>query len=329
MFGINIKGTGQYLPELTVGNNMLSGIMDTSDEWILTRTGMSRRHYSDGEAAWEMGAFAAKKAVLKSGIDPKEIGLVITSTITHDFNTPSAACLIQNEIGTKGAAFDVGAACSGFIYALDTAKRFLQTDDNLKYALVVANERLSAITDFNDRSTAVLFGDGAAAFVVERSDKLYSSYLMSDGSGGKYLYAKKPAGTHPFYKGSRKNPSADFPMETGYVIQDGRAVYKFAVNALFESAQKAADSGGIGLDAIDWFIPHQANLRIIETAAKNMNIPLDKFIINIKETANTSGATIPIAFDSGVNDGRIKRGDKCCLVGFGAGLTSGAVVIEY
>ena len=336
MFGINILGTGSYLPKLKVDNEMMSKIVETNDEWISTRTGISTRHLVDGETTWYMGAMASKQAIECADINPIDIGLIIDTTITNDFSTPSAACLIQNEIGAlNAAAFDLNAACSGFIYAMDTAKRFLQTDESLKYVLIVANEMLSSITNYEDRSTCILFGDGAAAFIIERSEKFYTSYLSADGSGGKYLYAKNKHRKHPFYNsdGSAKDFTnelmKDYNVDSYELVQDGRAVYKFATSALPTATQKAAQKANIDVDEIDWFIPHQANIRIIETAAKNIGVSMDKFIVNLNEIGNTSSVTIPLAFDEAVKDGRIKRGDKCCLVGFGAGLTMGCIIIDY
>lgn len=336
-FGINILGTGSYLPELIIDNEMMATIVETNSEWIETRTGMQKRHAVNGETTWYMGAMAAKQAISDAGINPAEIGLIIDTTITNDFYTPSVACIIQNEIGAlEAACFDLNAACSGFVYALDTAKRFLQTDPDLKYALIVANEMLTNVTDYTDRASCILFGDGAAAFVIERSDKFFSSYLSADGSGGKYLYAKAPHKRHPFYnntdesKDFHNGPNGDFTVNNNNcLVQDGKAVYKFATQALPLATKKAAEKAGISVDEIDWFIPHQANLRIIETAAKNIGVSMDKFIVNIQEIGNTSSVTIPLAFGEGVKSGKIKRGDKCCLVGFGAGLTLGAVIIDY
>lgn len=330
MFGINIIGTGSYAPELKITNDDMAKIVETNDEWIITRTGIKSRHYTNGETTWKMGLKAAEKAVEAAGISPEEIGLVIFSTITNDFLTPSCACLVQDAIGAKNAAaFDLNAACSGFVYSLDTAKRFLQTDDDLKYVLVVSAEVLSRIVDFNDRSTCILFGDGAGAVVVGRSDKMYSSYLSADGSGGKVLYATANFPTHPF----RTNDADDFgegmDRQDGYLFQDGKEVYKFATKALPTASSKAAEKIGFDIKDADWFIPHQANIRIIETAAKNFGVSMDKFIINLDKYGNTSSASMPIAFDEAVRDGRIKKGQKLCFVGFGAGLTMGAVICEY
>lgn len=330
MFGINILGTGSYVPKIKVTNDDLSKIVETNDEWISTRTGIKTRYMNDGEATWFMGAEAAKKAIAAANIDPAEIGLIIDSTVSGDFFTPSVACLIQNEIGAvNSAAFDINAACSGFVYALDTAKRYLQTDESLKYVLVVANEMLSRITDFTDRSTCVLFGDGAGAVVIERSEKLYSSYTAADGTGGKFLYAKKEFAPHPFRTTEGIDYGADYTGAGQCLIQDGREVYKFAVRALPFAAERAAEKIGLDLESIDIFVPHQANIRIIEAAAKSMGASMDKFIVCLDTHGNTSSASMPTALDEAVRSGRIKRGDKLCLVGFGAGLTMGAVITEY
>ncbi len=330
MFGINILGTGSYVPKLKIDNDALSKIVDTNDEWISTRTGIKTRHFNDGESAWFMGAQAAKEAIKSAGISPEDIGLIIDTTATADFYTPSVACVIQNEIGAVNAfAFDINAACSGFVYGLDTAKRFLQTDENIKYALIVSNELLSRITDFSDRSTCILFGDGAGAVVIERSEKLYSDYLSSDGSGAKFLYAKKTFPQHPFRTSQEVNYGSDFDMNDQFLHQNGKEVYKFATKALPTASIKAAEKIGLDIHEIDWFVPHQANLRIIETAAKNLGVSMDKFIITLDKYGNTSSASMPIAFDEAVRDGRIKHGQKVCFVGFGAGLTTGCVIIEY
>ncbi len=330
MFGINIIGTGSYTPKLTVTNDDMSKIVDTNDEWISTRTGIKLRCLNDGEATWYMGAKAAEKAIAAAGISPEDIGLIIDSTVTGDFYTPSCACVIQDHLGAvNAAAFDINAACSGFVYGLDTAKRFLQTDDGLKYVLVISNEILSRFVDYTDRSTCVLFGDGAGAVVVERSEKLYSSYLFSDGSGAKVLYAKKMFPQHPFRTSDAVDYGEDFTKEDQFLFQDGKEVYKFATKALPTASKAAADKIGLALNDIDWFVPHQANIRIIETAAKNLDIPMSRFIINLDKHGNTSSASMPVAFDEAVSDGRIKKGQKVCFVGFGAGLTMGAVIVEY
>ena len=330
MFGIEILGMGSYVPSLRITNDDMAKIVETNDEWISTRTGIKERCLTDGEPTWKMGAEAAKEAVKNAGIDPKEIGLIIDTTITSDFYTPSMACLIQNEIGAENAAaFDLNAACSGFVYAVDSAKRYLQTDENLKYVLVVANESLSKITDYTDRSTCVLFGDGAAAAVITRSEKLFTSFVGADGTGAHYLYAKSHPVRHAFRTKDDEISSGEYSVGSTYLVQDGKEVYKFATKALPTAAQRAADKIGLDINTIDWFVPHQANIRIIETAAKNLGVSMDKFIVNIEKHGNTSSVSIPLALSEAIAEGKVKKGDRICLVGFGAGLTMGAVIIDY
>lgn len=330
MFGIEILGMGSYSPSLCVTNDDMAKIVDTSDEWITTRTGIKSRRLVNGEPTWEMGLKAAEEAVKNSGIDPLDIGLIIDTTITNDFFTPSVACVIQDKIGaSNAAAYDLNAACSGFVYAVDAAKRYLQTDPDMKYVLVVANETLSRVTDYTDRSTCVLFGDGAAAAVIGRSEKLFTSFIGADGSGAHFLYAKSHKVRHPMRTAEDHIDSGEFAAGTTYLVQDGKEVYKFATKALPMAARKAAEKIGLDLNTVDWFVPHQANIRIIETAAKNLGVSMDKFIVNIADRGNTSSASIPIALSEAIADGRVKKGDRLCLVGFGAGLTMGCVILEY
>jgi 3-oxoacyl-[acyl-carrier-protein] synthase-3 len=386
--GISIRGLGVYSPAQTVTNTDFERIFDTSDEWIRTRTGIGERQYSAGVPTWVMGAKAAASALADAGMSGADVDLIITSTITADFFTPSVSCLVADAIGARCTAFDIGAACAGFVYALDCAERFLRTDSTIKNVLVISSEMLSRYVDFEDRSSAILFGDGAAAAVIKRTEAstpecdgqkpeqrtedrsrrteenteqtaeastqmsgeqkpeagtqrcdsqrtdcsadgdIYGSFLGADGSGGKYLYGKLPAQKNPFAEYDLQGME-DFPGKERVILQNGREVYKFAVKILPEAAEKAATAAGITLSDITWFIPHQANIRIIEAAAERMNIPLDRFIINIKNHGNTSSASIPLAFAEAVNSGQIKRGDTLCLVGFGAGLTYGAIVLKY
>ncbi len=329
MFGINILGTGSYNPAVVVDNEMMSTIVETNDEWITTRTGIKTRNMVKDEPCFEMGAKAAQKAIEAAGIDVLEIGLIIDTTIGNDFSTPAVACIIQDKIGAKNAvAFDINAACSGFAYGVDMARRYLQTDENLKYVLVISNEILSRIVDYTDRATCILFGDGAGAILLERSEKMFTSHLETDGSGAKLLYAKKHSQIHPF-GAIDTNYGEEFSAENEFIAQDGREVYKFATKALPRATEKAAEKIGFDVNEIDWFIPHQANVRIIETAAKNLGVSMEKFIVNLPNHGNTSSASIPIAFDEAVRDGRIKKGDKICFVGFGAGLTAAAIILEY
>lgn len=329
--GINILAMGNYIPEQKLKNDDFTRFIDTNDEWIRTRTGIVERPMAGWEPTWYMGAGAAEAAVRKAGIDAKDIGLIISCTATSDFLTPSMASVIQNEIGAVNAgAFDLNAACTGFVYALDTARRFLNTDDGMKYVLVVANEALSRFLDFKDRGSCILFGDGAAAAVVEKSDKLYSSALCSDGSGSKLLCARSLDVAPEVRTEAPEGFSDDFPdMPLHKLFQNGKEVYKFATGALPKSFTLAAEKIGVTKDDIDWFIPHQANVRIIETAAKKLGVPMEKFIVTLDHFGNTSSASIPLALNEGIEKGLIKRGQKIALIGFGAGLTYGGIILEY
>ncbi|MDE6775384.1 MAG: ketoacyl-ACP synthase III [Ruminococcus sp.] len=327
--GVNIMAMGSYLPEQTLTNDDFRKFVDTNDEWIRTRTGICSRHMAGWEPVWYMGKMAAQKAIEKAGIKPDEIGLVIVSTITSDFLTPSIASILQYELGISNAyAFDLNAACSGFVYMLDAAHRYLETDENLKYVLVVSSEALSRFVDYSDRGTCILFGDGAAAAVIGRSEKMYSSFLASDGSGARKLFARNVA-VAPQVK--QDNDFDDgFPEKPQHQLyQDGKEVYKFAVKALPKAFNAAAEKIGITSSDIDWFVPHQANVRIIETAAKNLGTGTDKFIVTLDHHGNTSSASIPLALCEAIEKGTVQRGQKLALVGFGAGLTYGSIILEY
>lgn len=327
--GINLLAMGSYLPEKIMTNDDFAGFLDTNDEWIRTRTGITQRHMAGWEPVWYMGKKAAEKAIEKAGISPKDIGLVIVSTVTSDFVTPSIASLLQYELGIENAAaFDLNAACSGFVFSLDTARRFLETDDSIKYAIVISTEAISRICDFEDRGSCILFGDGAAAAVIEKSDKLYSSFLNSDGSGARKLYARN-CQVAPIVKTESDFEDGFEKQAVHSLYQDGREVYKFAVKALPTAFKAAAEKIGITSEEIDWFVPHQANVRIIETAAKNLGAPMDKFIVTLDHHGNTSSASIPLALDEAIEKGIVKKGQKLALVGFGAGLSYGSVILEY
>jgi len=327
--GINILGMGSYVPEQKLSNDDFKKFIDTNDELIRTRTGIVERHMAGWEPTWYMGKQASLDAVAKAGVDPKEIGLVISCSVTPDFLTPSMASVIQYEIGAENAAaFDLNAACSGFVYALDTARRFLETDDSLKYVLVVTNEALSRFVDFKDRSTCILFGDGAAAAVVERSSKMFSSHLASDGSGARVLFARSlDVAPEVAVESDFESGFPEMPLH--HLYQNGKEVYKFATHALPKAFEIAADKVGITTDDIDFFIPHQANLRIIESAAKKLKVSMDKFIVTLDHYGNTSSASIPLALNEAIDKGIIKKGMKIALIGFGAGLTYGGIVMEY
>ena len=314
MTGVNIIGVGKYVPDLIVTNDMLSEIVDTNDEWITTRTGIKSRHITNGEPTYHLGAMAAKEAVQDADIDPKDIGIIIVTTITNDFSTPSVSCLIQREIGAIGSlAIDINCACSGFVYAFDMAKRYLETDKDIKYALVVSAEELSKITDYTDRSTCILFGDGAAAVVLELNDnKMFSSYLGADGTGAEFLLVRSYQSETPF---TTNHDRFDDKMPDGnshYLFQNGKEVYKFATKTLPSAVINSCEKIGITPADLDLIIPHQANIRIIETAAKNLGLSMDKFYLNLENHGNTSSASVPMALYDAVKDGNLKKGNKAC-----------------
>ena len=331
MTGVNIIGVGKYVPDLVLSNEMLSQIVDTNDEWITTRTGIKTRHITNGEPTFHLGAMSAKEAIKDAGIDPKDIGLIIVTTITNDFSTPSVACLIQREIGAVGSmAIDINCACAGFVYAFDMAKRYLETDKNLKCVLVVSAEELSKITDYTDRSTCVLFGDGAAAVVLERDEsKIFSSYLGADGTGAEYLLARSYHSETPFTTNFDRFDDKMPDGNSHYLFQNGKEVYKFATKTLPIAVKESCKKVGMVADDLDIIIPHQANARIIETAAKNLGLPINRFYTNLENHGNTSSASIPLALYDAIKDGSLTKGDKACIVGFGAGLTYGGIVFEF
>lgn len=329
--GIKVKGIGSYVPEAIATNEDFAKIVDTSDEWITQRTGIKTRHITNGEPNYYLGAKAAEKAIADAGIEPTDIDLIIVATCTPDFYTPSEACLIQREIGAIGSmAMDINCACTGFDYGVDMAKRYLQSDDGVHTVLLVAAEELSKFVDYTDRSSCILFGDGAAAFVLQKQENtLYASYLGADGSGAKFLAARALKSENVF-RTNKEEFDMDMPeLKDYFFTQDGKEVYKFATKALPNAVLKACEKAGISPEELDAIVPHQANVRIIETAAKNLGVSMDKMVVYIDRYGNTSSASIPMAFCDAVAEGRIKRGDKICLVGFGGGLTYAAVVFEY
>lgn len=318
-----IIGIGSCLPEKTVTNFDLEKLVETSDEWIKTRTGIAERRVTDKKTSTsDLAVKAAKKAIEMAGISPEGLDLIVVGTCTPDTLFPSVACILQNELGAvNAAAFDVSAACSGFNYALSTASNFIALGA-YKRVLVVGADTLTKYLNWADRNTCVLFGDGAGAVVLEAAEKgsgILSSYLYAEGTGGKYLVM--PGG------GSRNTHPKD---ETERCItMDGKEVFKFAVRALENSLVKAAELAGVDVKSIDLVIPHQANIRIIDHVVKKLGIPKEKFFVNLHKYGNTSSASIPIALDEAWRTGKIKKGDIIAIIGFGAGLTSGSNIIKW
>ena len=322
MIYARIAGVGSFLPEKVVTNKDLEEVMDTTDEWIQERTGIKRRHIAgEGETTGSMGLEAAKRAMEMAGVTADEIDLIIVGTATPDKVFPSTACIIQRRLGVVGGpAFDVHAACSGFLYGLDLANRYLRTG-GAKKALVIGSETLSRITNWEDRGTAVLFGDGAGAVVLEVCDEpgIMATHIHANGEYEELLHIRQ--GVSIGYDVTRKGEA--------YIEMNGNAVFKRAVATFGAIAKETiADLDG-HIDDIDWFVPHQANMRIITAAAKKIGLPMERVIATVDEHANTSGASIPLALDLAIRDGRIKRGDTLLFAAFGAGFTWGSAMLKF
>ena len=306
---VGILGIGRYVPEKVVTNHDLEKIMETSDEWIRTRTGIAERRIADDTIdTTYMAVEASKKALEDAGISGEDIDLILVATVTPDRAFPAVACVIQEAIGAKhAAAMDLSAACAGFMYGMITAQQFIQTG-TYKNILVVGSDKLSKIVDWNDRNTAVLFGDGAGAIVmgaVSEGKGVLSFELGADGSGGKHLYQDE------------------------YVMMNGREVFKFAVRQLGDSCLRVLDKAGLTKEDVDFLVPHQANIRIMESARERLNLPQEKMSMTIEKFGNTSASSIPIAMVEELQNGRIQDGDLIILVGFGGGLTWGAVALRW
>ncbi|MGI5894047.1 MAG: beta-ketoacyl-ACP synthase III [Candidatus Merdivicinus sp.] len=326
--GIQILGTGSFVPERIVENEEFTQYVETSDEWIVKHSGIKRRHLHDG-ANFEMAVQAAQRALENAGLSAEDLDMILCTTVTSDYYTPSLACIVQGKIGASSAiAFDINAACAGFVFGLDVAHLYLQ--NGMRRIMVISSEKLSQITDYTDRSTCVLFGDGAGAVILGPSDRPFASVLGTDGTGACTLFARHKENSVPFVQ-TRSTQSCDGFIESKPEIlyMDGHKVYKFAVTAMPKAVREVCEKYGIALDQIDWLIPHQANIRIIQTANSALKFPMEKTICNIAERANTSSACIPIALDEAIRDGRIQKGQTICLVGFGAGLVYGSAIFEY
>jgi len=323
---VGIIGIGTYLPEKVLTNKDLEKMVDTSDAWIVERTGIRERRIAESDIATsDLAACAAEKALSDAGVSADEIDLIIVATVTPDMLFPSTACLVQDKIkASKAAAFDLSAGCSGFVYGLVTGSQFIQ-NGIYKKVLVIGAEALSKIIDWDDRNTCVLFGDGAGAVVlgeVESGYGILGVELGADGSGGDLL--KMPGG------GSRLPATMESVNNRQHFLQmSGSDVFKFAIKVMGEAAVKALDGAGLTNEDIDCLIPHQANNRIIQSAAKRLKVPMEKVIVNVDKYGNTSSASIPIAMDEAIKSNKIKDNDIVVLVGFGAGLTWASCVIKW
>ncbi len=324
--GVTILGTGSYLPKETITNRALEKMVDTSDHWITSRTGIKeRRRAAAHEATSDLCYQAALKALDSACVSPEELDLIIVATVTPDMLFPSTACLLQERLGAnKAAAFDLEAACTGFIYSLTVGSQFVATGMYNK-VLVIAADVLTRITDWEDRNTCILFGDGAGACVLgpaAHGQGILSLYLGADGGGGELL--KLPAG------GSRRPATEETVSKKEHFIKmSGNEVYKFAVRVMGDAAVKALEQAGLHKEDVDFFVPHQANIRIVDAAVKRLELPPEQVYINLDKYGNMSGASIPVALDEAVSQAKIKPGDVVLLVGFGAGLTWGSAVLRW
>jgi len=317
-----IAGTGGYLPERVMPNKEFEALVSTSDEWIQDRTGIKQRHIAaDDETTSDMALAAGNRAIEAAGVTAQDIDLIIIATTTPDKVFPSTACIVQRRLGIHNIpVFDIGAACAGFMFALDVADRFIHTE-GASCVLVIGAETYSRIIDWTDRTTCVLFGDGAGAVVLKASDKpgIMSTHIHADGEFEELLHV--PAGISSGYETVQK--------QAAFIQMKGNEVFKKAVSTLGAIALETLEANNLQKSDLTWLVPHQANLRIITAAAKKLKMPLERTIITVDRHANTSSASIPLALDIGVRDGRIKRGDLLLLEAFGAGLTWGSALVRY
>ncbi len=319
MTSARIIGTGSYLPEYVLTNAELEKRVDTSDEWIVSRTGIRERHIAaEGETTSDLATAAGRAALEAAGISPNQLDLILVATTTPDFIFPSVACLVQQKLGVTNAcpAFDIQAVCSGFVYALATANQFIRSG-SCQTVLVIGAETLSRITDWSDRSNCILWGDGAGAVVLQASAEpgIIATHLHADGQHENLL--KVPAG-----------PSAGY-AEKSTIQMEGNAVFKVAVNTLDAIVDETLIANGMQKSQINWLVPHQANIRIIQATAKKLGMSMDHVVVTVDKHGNTSAASIPLALDTAVRDGRIKRGEIVLMEAFGGGFTWGSVLVKF
>jgi len=317
-----IIGTGSYLPERVLSNAELEKLVETSDEWITSRTGIrERRIAAEGETTCDLAFHAATRALEAAGVKGSEIDLIVLGTTTPDIIFPSTACLLQARLGANGcAAFDVNAACSGFMYALGIADKFIRSGQTRK-ALVIGAETLSRMVDWSDRSTCVLFGDGAGAVVLEASDEpgIITTLMHADGAYKHLLY--NPVGVSAGFKDDGRHGNT--------IMMGGNEVFRVAVRTLERLVDETLDAAGMMAEQVDWLIPHQANLRIIEATAKRLSLPLERVVISIDRHGNTSSGSVPLALDEVVRSGKVQRGQNLLLEAFGGGFTWASALIRY
>jgi 3-oxoacyl-[acyl-carrier-protein] synthase III len=318
-----IAGTGSYLPEKVLTNADLSKIVDTTDEWIAARTGIRQRHVAaEGETTGDLAFHASVRALQAAGVDAADLDLIVLGTTTPDLVFPSTACLLQHRLGANGcAAFDVNAACSGFVYALAVADKFIASGA-AKTVLVVGSETLTRMVDWTERTTCVLFGDGAGAVVLKADSEtgILSTHLHADGGKKELLW--NPVGVSVGFKENEKNAGVRINMA-------GSDVFKYAVKALDSVVEETLEANGLDRHDIDWLIPHQANLRIIEATAKRLDMPMERVVVTVDKHGNTSSGSVPLALDVAVRSGKVQRGQLLLLEAFGGGFTWGSALLRY
>ncbi len=325
MINAKITGVGRYIPEKVYDNAYMESIVDTNDEWIVRRTGIKERHISaDNEYTTDMATIAGRRAIENAGLTPEDIDLILLATVTPDYFTPASSCIVQSNLGAvNAAAFDYNAACSGFVTGLTIARQFIMTG-TYKNVLVVCADVLSKATDYKDRATCVLFGDAAGAAVVSASEEkgIIATDIGADGASGMAI-------TSLAYRDDEEETEKRVSHRKDTIWMAGQAVMKFAVKAMADASEKVITEAGLTWDDISLVVPHQANYRIVDSAIKRMGIEKDKVFLNLEKYGNTSASCIPVALSQAVESGRIKKGDKIVLVGFGGGLTWGAALIEW
>jgi 3-oxoacyl-[acyl-carrier-protein] synthase-3 len=319
-----ITGTGSFLPEKVLTNKDLEGMVDTTDQWVRERTGIVKRHIAvAGQTTCDLAEQAARRAIQAAGRKPQDIDLIVLATTTADKIFPSTACLVQQRLDIHGCpAFDVQAVCTGFVYALAVAEKFVKTGTS-RCALVIGAETFSRIIDWTDRGTSILFGDGAGAVVIEASDEpgILSTHLHADGAYETLLHV--PGGI------SRGYDLPDVDGDPRFTQMKGNEVFKMAVNTLGRIVDETLQANGMKKSDVDWLVPHQANIRIINATARKLNMSMDKVVVTVDQHGNTSAASVPLALDTAVRDGRIKRGEVLLLEAFGGGFTWGSVLLKF
>jgi 3-oxoacyl-[acyl-carrier-protein] synthase-3 len=325
-FNAAITGVGMYVPDKILDNKYFESIVDTTDEWITSRTGIKERRMLEKGATSDLGAGAVKDLLKSTGTDPNEIELIICATVTPDMFFPATACLIQDKVGAKNAwGFDLSAACSGFLFALETGAKFIETGAHKK-VVVVGADKMSSIVDYTDRNTCILFGDAGSAVLLEPTEDLNyglrDSILRINGAGSEALHMKA---------GGSAYPASHETIDNGwhYIYQDGKAVFKVAVTGMADVSVEILEKNNLTGDDVAWLVPHQANMRIIDATANRMKLPLERVTRNIHKYGNTTAATIPLCLTEYYRDGKIKKGDKLILAAFGGGFTWGASYLVW